>query len=200
MSKRDSSICATWLTDQNSITPHYMCVPWLCVCDMTHLHDVVICVTLLIPMAFSFLQFCVIVTMNDIMTFICVTWLMTRPCHRDDIHMCDIDIHVCDIDIHMCDIDIHRCDIDIHMCDMTHDAFMCVTWLPDQNSISIHLCDIDIHMCDIDIHMSCISILALPTCAGMIHSYDSFVWHDPFICVTWLIHMCDLTHPCVWSV
>ena len=29
----------------------------------------------------------------------------------------------------------------------------------------------------------------------MTHSY---VWHDSFICVTWLIHMCDMTHSCVW--
>jgi len=26
----------------------------------------------------------------------------------------------------------------------------------------------------------------------------SFVWHDSFICVTWLIHMCDMTHSYVW--
>ena len=26
----------------------------------------------------------------------------------------------------------------------------------------------------------------------------SYVWHDSFICVTWLIHMCDLIHSCVW--
>ena len=47
----------------------------------------------------------------------------------------------------------------------------------------------------------------------MTHSYvyhdsvivwnDSFilqhhVWHDSFTCVTWLIHMCDMTHPYVW--
>jgi len=29
----------------------------------------------------------------------------------------------------------------------------------------------------------------------MTHSY---VWHDSFICVTWLIHMCDMTHSHVW--
>ena len=29
----------------------------------------------------------------------------------------------------------------------------------------------------------------------MTHSY---VWHDSFICVTWLIHMCDMTHSYVW--
>ena len=27
---------------------------------------------------------------------------------------------------------------------------------------------------------------------------DSYVWHDSFICVTWLIHMCDITSPYVW--
>jgi len=29
----------------------------------------------------------------------------------------------------------------------------------------------------------------------MTHSY---VWHDSFMCVTWLIHMCDMTHWYVW--
>ena len=29
----------------------------------------------------------------------------------------------------------------------------------------------------------------------MVHSH---VKHDSFICVTWLIHMCDMTHPYVW--
>ena len=26
----------------------------------------------------------------------------------------------------------------------------------------------------------------------------SYLWHDQFICVTWLIHMCDMTHSYVW--
>ena len=29
----------------------------------------------------------------------------------------------------------------------------------------------------------------------MTHSY---VWNDSFICVSWLIHMCDMTHSYVW--
>jgi len=29
----------------------------------------------------------------------------------------------------------------------------------------------------------------------MAHPY---VWHDSLICVTWLIHMCDMTHSYVW--
>jgi len=35
----------------------------------------------------------------------------------------------------------------------------------------------------------------------LIHMCDmthSYVWHDSFICVTWLIHMCDKTHSYVW--
>jgi len=28
----------------------------------------------------------------------------------------------------------------------------------------------------------------------------SCVWHDSFMCVTWLIHVCDMTHSCVWLV
>jgi len=26
----------------------------------------------------------------------------------------------------------------------------------------------------------------------------SYVWHDSFICVTWLLHICDMTHSYVW--
>jgi len=26
----------------------------------------------------------------------------------------------------------------------------------------------------------------------------SYVWHDSFVCVTWLIQMCDMTHSYVW--
>ena len=35
----------------------------------------------------------------------------------------------------------------------------------------------------------------------LIHTCDmthSYVWHDSFICVTWLIHTCDMTHSYVW--
>jgi len=35
----------------------------------------------------------------------------------------------------------------------------------------------------------------------LIHLCDmtpSSVWHDSFICVTWLLHLCDMTHSSVW--
>ena len=38
-------------------------------------------------------------------------------------------------------------------------------------------------------------------CRKIIHMCDmthSYVWHDSFICVTWLIHMCDMTRSYVW--
>jgi len=36
----------------------------------------------------------------------------------------------------------------------------------------------------------------------LFHMWDmthSYVWHDSFICVTWRIHMCDMTHSYVWQ-
>jgi len=36
----------------------------------------------------------------------------------------------------------------------------------------------------------------------LIHMCDmthSYVWHDSFICVTWPTHMCDMTHSYVWN-
>jgi len=42
---------------------------------------------------------------------------------------------------------------------------------------------------------SVISVTWLIHMCDMTHSY---VWHDSFICVTWLIHMCDITYSYVW--
>ena len=39
----------------------------------------------------------------------------------------------------------------------------------------------------------CLTLL-IHTC-DMTHRY---VWHDSFICATWFIHMCDMTHSYVW--
>ena len=45
------------------------------------------------------------------------------------------------------------------------------------------------------IYDSFICVTWLIQMCAMTHSY---VWHDSFICVTWLIHMCDMTHSYVW--
>jgi len=54
-------------------------------------------------------------------------------------------------------------------------------------------------MCDITHsyvwHDSFVCVTWLIHMCDMTHSY---VWHDSFMCVTWLIHMCAMTHSCVW--
>jgi len=101
--------------------------------------------------------------------------------------------------------------------DMTH---LYVTWL-------IHICDMThSYVCDMTHHsyvwsVSCSFVWhdsfcrwgsppwkGIRTCdmthlcvTWLFHMYEmthSCVWHDVFICVTWLIHMCDLTHSYVW--
>jgi len=44
-------------------------------------------------------------------------------------------------------------------------------------------------------HDSLICVTWLIHMCDMTHSY---VWHDSFICVTWFIHMCDMIHSYVW--
>jgi len=45
------------------------------------------------------------------------------------------------------------------------------------------------------LHNSCICVTWLIHMCDMTHQY---VWHDSFICETWLIHNCDMTHSDVW--
>ena len=45
---------------------------------------------------------------------------------------------------------------------------------------------------------SCICVTWLMHMCDVTHAY---VWRDSFICVTWHIHMCDMTHSCVaWLI
>jgi len=44
-------------------------------------------------------------------------------------------------------------------------------------------------------HDSFICVTWLIPMCDMTHSY---VWHDAIICVTWRIHMCEMTHSYVW--
>jgi len=94
-----------------------------------------------------------------------------------------------------------------YVCDMTHscvwhDSFICVTWL-------IHMCDMtNSYVCDMT--HSCVWSVS---CSFVWHdsfgarhlekvvvrvTWLTYVWHDSIICVRWLIHVCDMTHPCVW--
>jgi len=41
-------------------------------------------------------------------------------------------------------------------------------------------------------------VLFAPVDSLQILPRTSYLWHDSFICVTWRIHMCDMTHSYVW--
>ena len=62
------------------------------------------------------------------------------------------------------------CGTHSYVCHKSLIWIICVTW-------RIHMCDMTHYMCDVT---------------------QSYVWHDAFICVTWLIHMCDMTRSYVW--
>ena len=169
-------------------------------CDMTHScvsHDSFICVTWLIHM----IELTHSYVWHD--SFIRVTWLM---------HMCDMthsyvwhDSFICVTWLTLTIRQGPRWFIVVlyvtHLqltCAMTHsyvphDSFIRVPWL-------IYMCDMtlayvwhgfiltiwrDPPWLIVELHVTHLQL----TCA-MTHSYD---WIDSFICVTWLIHMCDTT-------
>jgi len=41
------------------------------------------------------------------------------------------------------------------------------------------------------------SLICVTWLIHMCHMTHTYVWHDSFICVTWLIHICDMTHSLV---
>jgi len=81
----------------------------------------------------------------------------------------------------------------MHIRDMTHvyvrhDPFICVTWL--------------VHMCDMTHSYILYALLAVVYALLIAKLYlrdmalytwhDSHMWHDQIICVTWLIHICNM--------
>jgi len=42
------------------------------------------------------------------------------------------------------------------------------------------------------------SFVCVPELMHMCDMTHAYVWHDSCICVTWLVHMCDMTHAYVW--
>ena len=83
-----------------------------------------------------------------------------------------------------------------HSC-VWHDSFICVAWL-------IHMCDMTRYSRHTHEWMMCVYRTMLRVHGMMLRVYRIIVrshlhvWHDSFICVTWLIHMCDMTHSYVW--
>ena len=121
-------------------------------------------------------------------SFIRVTWLICT-CDMTLSYVC---VHMRRTwHIQMC---VQMCRIwHIHVCDMTpsyvwHDSFICVTWL-------LHVCDITFSYL-----LANVQDVANPyVCANVqdvTHPYvwQSYVWPDSFICVTWLIYVRDMTH------
>jgi len=73
-----------------------------------------------------------------------------------------------------------------------HDTFICVTWLMCTSVWSRWHSAFFVSSMP---RSRCICVTWLIHMWDMTHSH---AWHDSFICVTWLIHMRDMTHLYVW--
>jgi len=73
--------------------------------------------------------------------------------------------------------------VTVHICAVTHSSMRAII------AAVVACCSCKSHVC----HDS--FIRAILYTVAMSHSY---VWYNSFICVTWLIHMCDITHSYVW--
>ena len=82
----------------------------------------------------------------------------------------------------------------IHMFDMTqlyvwHDSFICVTWL-------IYMCDMTNSYVNA-LTTYCNTLQHSPSHGEQdyrVNSTAPCMWYDSFICLIWLIHMCDMTN------
>jgi len=125
---------------------------------------------------------------------ICVVW------HKSSYVWCDTTPHMCDVTQLLICVVWHNssyvwCDTTPHMCGVTQ-LFICVVW----HNSSYVWCDTTppciarnySYVCHVS--FICLSWL-IRTCA-MTHSC---VGHDPSIYVLWLIHVCAMTQPHVWG-
>jgi len=96
---------------------------------------------------------------------------------------------------------VRMCVMTNYLCDMTHlyvwyDSFICVTWL-------IRMCDVThlyVWWCypQFEMWRPDVCLYVRHDESFVWHMTHLYVWHDSFICVTWLIHVCDMTHSYVW--
>jgi len=89
---------------------------------------------------------------------------------------------------------------------VTIDLKMCLmnVMTPFYVWVTIHYASIELHVCltNVITPVICVrdntlrdnSVLKTPC----IHTH-SYVWHDLFMCATWLIHVCDMTLSHVWQ-
>jgi len=195
-------LCVTWVFHTWNMTHSYVwhdsfiCVTWLIhMCDMTHSyvwHDSFICGMRPVHVwnvKLSCLH-------HDKLT--CVTWLIICVVRVDittNSFVWHDSSYVSSVSTsrqtHMCDMTLHMCRLCLH-----HNKHIRVTWLlicvvrdmtphtcrswHDSSYVSFVSTSQHTHSCDMTPH----------TCRMTL----SYVWHDSFICVTWLIYMCDMTH------
>jgi len=193
----------------------FMSVTWLThVCDMTHscmwhdslicvwyealIHDALILTFVTSVMSHSTRNICVPLACVWHDSLICVTWL---------IHVCDMThSYVCIMNYSYTTHSFIRLwlsvtsrstpNIRVPFACVWHDSLMCVTWL-------ILVCDLThSYVCDMKhwyMTHSCICLwlrwrhALLQTYVCLLHVCDmtrSCVWHDSFLYVTWLTHMC----------
>jgi len=86
------------------------------------------------------------------------------------------------------------------MCDVTHPAVPCVTWLilrcrVWRDSSCGAVCDVTHPAVRWIAFSDGVNVWRDSLRGATSHSY---VWHDSFIWVTWLVHMCGVTRSHVW--
>jgi len=192
-----SYICVTWLIHIRDMTHScvwhdtFTCVTWLIyMCDMTHScrrRDSFICVTWLIHMCDMTHSY----VWHD--SFIRVTWLIPCMWHDTFIHMNESAqtnlLRNTPVSLYACHMSTIKCVTWlVHMCDMTHsyvwhDSFIRVTWLIPYMW----------HDTFINMNESAQTNLLCHTPVALYAGHMSTIK-----CVTWLIHMCDMTHSYVW--
>ena len=217
--RHDSFICVKWLVHMcdmtNSCMRHVACIcvthdSFICVTHDSFIcvtHDSFICVThdsFICVTHDSFICVACLIHTCDMTlsyvwhdSFIRVTWLITTASVTCRMHMFDTWL--------------------IHMCDVTYlyvlNSFICVTW-------RMHMCDTWlIHTCVLThsyVWYACHSYVWLVCICDMTdsvsdsqcvtirpyvrHDACTCVTHDSFVCVTWLIHTCNMTHSYVGHV
>jgi len=175
---RDSIMCVTWLTH---------------VCDMTHScvwHDSFICVTWLTHIWHDSLirdmMYMRLVTAWCVWhdSFICVIWRWNlKSPHMYHVTHMNVSSH-----INMALLAYKRDQWDFYTSrkqdrwdlSVSLDLIMCVTWL-------IHSCDSETW--EVFISKSEFTVHRLQPVTWLVHTCDmthSYVWHDSFICATWL--------------
>jgi len=170
-------------------------VTWLIdMCDMSHPCDVA-----------TRVQVCDMTFFYECdMTFWYVTWLID-VCEVTDLYVWEIGVEVlhqhvrfpCHTFAFICHTYAFMCHTYAFMCHTY--AFICVTQLAHMNAYVWHGA-VMLHehvrfSYSYVWHDSFVWVQWLICTCDMTRSY---MWHDSFICVTWLIHMSDTTHSYVW--